>query len=65
MTNSEALEILRKELACRERIDDGCFWVGECVGCEYDNENPESVTDALKTGIEALELCVMIEDDGR
>ena len=62
MANKEALEILRKELECRNSISHSCV-INDCNGCQYNVTNVE-VTKAIETAIEALELCVMIENDG-
>ena len=59
MTNSEALELLRKEAGCR---NEKCG--ANCSMCEH-NAPYNDVTAAINVAIEALELCVMIEDDGR
>ena len=73
MTNSEALEILRKESECRHADYDDYCQQRNCDDCEYhymDDDEAENLpndklTQAIDTAIEALELCVMIEDDAK
>ena len=62
MSNSEALDILQKELEHRNAIDKSvCHYTKR--HCPY-NATPTVINKALEVAIEALELCVMIEDDG-
>lgn len=63
MSNSEALGILQKELENRRNMSHSCA-AYECDGCKYATPNG-NVDEAIETAIEALELCVMIEDDKR
>ena len=60
MANSEALEILQKMYECKNR--NAC--ASSCKKCRWFVDEVE-FTGALKNAIEALELCVMIDDDGR
>lgn len=71
MTNQKALEILKKESGCRHLDDEDCQIIetNSCEGCEFcygampNGEDP--LTQAIDTAIEALELLVSMEDDGR
>lgn len=63
MTNIEALDVLRKEVSCRKEPEHKCN-DRTCTKCDYKVEE-ETLVGAMDTAIEALELCVMIEDDGR
>ena len=57
MTINEALEVLRKEYGCRtaESCCDSVF-KGTCEGCEYYSDF-RSITDALKTVLDAFGNC--------
>ena len=64
MENNEALDILRKESKCRHGEVE-CYTTSGCL-----NECPAYVSEddfllAIDVAIEALELCAIIEDDGR
>ena len=61
MSNSEALEILRKESACLKEDKEYCL-IACNDRCEHYVDRNEYVK-AIDVAIEALELCVMIEDD--
>lgn len=57
MTNNEALSILREELWFRKNMLPTSPLLEE--------QGEDLLTQAIEVAIEALELCVMIEDDGR
>lgn len=61
MTNSEALEILKKKSACRDEME---FCALKCRTCEH-YVNYDDETNAINVAIEAVEFCVMVEDDGK
>lgn len=62
MTNIEAFSILQKELECRNE-EESCVGI-LCKDCEH-NVTYDDVTKAIKVAIEAVEFCVMVEDDGK
>lgn len=62
MSNSEALDILQKELECRNE-EESCVGI-LCKDCEH-NVTYDDVTKAINVAIEAVEFCVMVEDDGK
>lgn len=64
MSNSEAKEVFEKAIYCRSREECDRLDQYDCGICEYYVGNMD-LMEAMKTAIEALELCVMIEDDGR
>lgn len=57
MTNAEALEILRKESEFRKNMLP--------LSPLLEKQGADLLTQAIEVAIEALELCVMVEDDGR
>ena len=61
MTNSEALEILRKEVSCRNEPEYKCN-ERSCVSCKYRVEEKDLVP-AMEAGVEALELIVSMEEN--
>lgn len=63
MSNNEALEILRKESACLKEDKEFCLIVCDDRCKHYVGRN--EYVKALEVAIEALELCVMVEDDFR
>ena len=64
MTNSEALDILRKESKCRHGEVE-CYTTSGCLDECSAYVSEDDFLLAIDVAIEALELCVMIEDDGR
>lgn len=59
MTNKEALEILQKKTRC---INGSCGEL-ECRNCPNDCDDIQ-LMEAIDTAISALELCVIVEDEG-
>ena len=62
MSNKEALTILKKESACRNE-EESCVGI-KCLDCEH-NVTYDDMTKAINVAIEAVEFCVMVEDDGK
>lgn len=63
MTNSEALEILQKEVSCRKEPEYKCN-ERTCTKCDY-KVDEGILVGAMETAIEALELLACMENDGR
>lgn len=66
MDNRKALEIIQNEIKCNETdFHDHCMlYDNNCTGCEYEVSR-EDLDEALRVAVEALELIVSMEDDGK